>query len=221
MAYFFIKKILIILLGCCLLSCESQPFQLEEGHILFQDLDKDAINGAIEQVTKTDLEYNFTHVAIVVRDNDELKILEAVTKGVQMTTVKEFLDRNRINGKPKVVVGVLKPELRTGTKAAIAHGKTLIGSPYDPIYKIGDNAYYCSELLYEMYHHVNPNAEIFQLNPMTFKNPKTNKTLPFWEAYYKKLNHKIPEGELGLNPNGMSVSPNITLIYDYFLEKAL
>jgi hypothetical protein len=211
----------MIILGCCLLSCERQPFQLEEGHILFQDLDKDDIDSAIEEVTKTDLDYNFTHVAIVINDNNELKILEAVTKGVQITTIEEFLNRNLINGKPKVVVGELKPEFRSATKEAIAHGKTLVGLPYDHIYKIGDSTYYCSELLYEMYHKVNPSVETFQLNPMTFKDPKTNETLPFWEAYYKKLNHKIPEGELGLNPNGMSVSPNVTLIYDYVLEKDL
>ncbi|MFD0761703.1 hypothetical protein ACFQZW_06375 [Lutibacter aestuarii] len=30
--------------------------------------------------------------------------------------------------------------------------------------------------------------------------------------YYKKLNKPIPEGQPGLNPNGMSTSPNITLV---------
>lgn len=214
-------KKLIILLGCCLLSCKQQPFQLKEGHILFQDLDKEDIDSAIEEVTKTELDYNFTHVAIVVKDNGELKVLEAVTKGVQMTTIEEFLNRNLINGKPKVVVGELKSEFRFATKQAIAYGKTLVGLPYDHIYLIGDDTYYCSELLYEMYHKVNPSGQTFQLEPMTFKDPKTNATLPFWESYYKKLNHKIPEGQPGLNPNGMSVSPNITLIYDYALEKAL
>lgn len=203
------------------MSCKQQPFELKEGHILFQDLDKDDIDNAIEEVTKTDLDYNFTHVAIVINDNNELKVLEAVSKGVQIVSIQEFLDRNRVNGKPKVVVGELKPEFRFATKEAITHGKTLVGLPYDHVYKIGDSSYYCSELLYEMYNKVNPNAQTFQLNPMTFKDPETNQTLPFWVDYYKKLNHEIPEGELGLNPNGMSVSPNITLIYDYVLEKEL
>ena len=89
------------------------------------------------------------------------------------------------------------------------------------MYVIGDNTYYCSELLYEMFSYAIPKTNPFKLNPMTFKDPETNETFEFWKNYYKKLNVKIPEGELGLNPNGMSVSPNITLVYDYLSAKKL
>ena len=34
-----------------------------------------------------------------------------------------------------------------------------------------------------------------------------------WVEYYKELNHEIPEGELGLNPGGMSRSEGIDIIY--------
>ena len=56
---------------------------------------------------------------------------------------------------------------------------------------------------------------------MTFKDSETNKTLPFWESYYADLDTEIPEGELGLNPNGMSISPNIKLVYDYLDDRKL
>lgn len=216
------KTIKILFIFCCFFSCkEDSAFKLKEGYILFQDLDNNNIDQAIEKVTKTALNYNFTHVGIVVKDNNDLKVLEAISTGVQITKIQDFFDRSLKNGKPKVVVGELNPEFRFSTKEAINYGKKLIGLPYDSIYKIGDNAYYCSELLYEMYHKVNPNTETFHLNPMTFKDTETNETLPFWKEYYKNLNHKIPEGEPGLNPNGMSVSPNLTLIYDYISEKEL
>lgn len=199
-----------------IIGCETNNFELKEGDILFQDLDKDAIDNAIEKVTKTNLGYNFTHVGIVVKQQDTLKILEAISTGVQLTEITVFLNRNLINGNPKVVAGRLKPEFKPMLGKAFKHGKSLIGLPYDHIYVIGNNSYYCSELLYEMFYFANPKNIPFQLNPMTFKDPKTNETLKFWENYYAKLNHEIPEGEPGLNPNGMAISPNITLIYNYY-----
>lgn len=213
-------KALIFFMILSILTTQAQ-YKLKQGDILFQDLDKDSISSAIEKVTKTTLPYNFTHVGIVVKKNGTLKALEAISSGVQLTSIDTFLNRNRINNKPKVVVAQLKPAFKSYIKNAIKYGETLIGLPYDHAYTLGDNSYYCSELLYEMFHKANPNNETFQLNPMTFKDPSTNKTVDFWVDYYQKLQTKIPEGELGLNPNGMSVSPNIILTYDYYLEKVL
>lgn len=214
-----ISKIALILI--LVTGCKSNHFELKEGDILFQDLDKDAIDSAIEKVTQTALPYNFTHVGIVVKQDGTLKILEAIKTGVQLTKIDTFLNRNLISGKPKVVVGKLKSEFTPMINNAINHGKSLIGLPYDNIYIIGDNNYYCSELLYEMFYSVDSKNSPFKLNPMTFKDAETNETLEFWSNYYAELNHKIPEGELGLNPNGMSISPNIILIYDYFKGEKL
>ena len=52
-----------------------------------------------------------------------------------------------------------------------------------------------------------------QLNPMTFNEPGTNSPFGHWIEYYKELNHEIPEGELGLNPGGMSRSEGLDIIY--------
>ena len=214
----FSKLLFIITL---MISCKKEQHQLKEGDILFQDLDKDSIDNAIEKVTQTSLKYNFTHVGIVVKHQNKLAVLEAISTGVQQTPVTTFLNRNLKNGKPKVVVGKLNGKFKPALKEAIKHGKTLIGNPYDNVYKIGDSSYYCSELLYEMFHHANPNLVTFKLSPMTFKDSETNKTLPFWESYYADLDTEIPEGELGLNPNGMSISPNIKLVYDYLDDRKL
>ena len=203
------------------LTTIQAQFKLKQGDLLFQDLDKDSIANAIEKVTKTILPYNFTHVGIVVKKNGKLKVLEAVSSGVQLTSIETFLKRNLVNNKPKVVAARLKSEFKPFIKKAIKYGETLIGLSYDNAYTIGDNSYYCSELVYEMFHNADPNKETFQLKPMTFKDSSTNKTLDFWVEYYQRLQTKIPEGELGINPNGMSVSPNIILMYDYYLAKKL
>ncbi|WP_111706911.1 YiiX/YebB-like N1pC/P60 family cysteine hydrolase [Lutibacter citreus] len=217
----FLKILPFLFLCLLLISCSLNKFKLKEGDILFQDLDKENIDDAIKKVTETGLKFNFTHVAIVVKDNNKLKVLEAISSGVQLSSISTFLDRNLENGKPKVVVGRLKKVFKPLIKPAIEYGKTLVGLPYDKIYIIGDDNYYCSELLYVMFHKINSTTNPFQLEPMTFKDPKTNETLKFWINYYTELNHSIPEGEPGLNPNGMSKSPNINLVYDYSIGKKM
>ena len=56
---------------------------------------------------------------------------------------------------------------------------------------------------------------IFNSNPMTFKDPETQKIMPIWEEYYKNLNSKVPEGEIGINPGIMSISKNIDIVHHY------
>ncbi len=73
----------------------------------------------------------------------------------------------------------------------------------------------CSELIYESFKMANENRPIFQLQKMTYKDPETNSTFPIWEDYFHKLDVPIPEGELGLNPGGMSKSSFIDIVHFY------
>lgn len=195
-------------------------FDLQKGDLIFQDLDSDSISEAIESVTGGKEQINFSHVGIVEIDKTgKIFILEAISKGVSLTPIDIFLNRNvNDKGEPKVVVARLKSEYEVRIKEAIEYGKGLIGSSYDDVYLIGDSNYYCSELIYEMFANTGDSSEVFVLNPMTFKNPGTNEFLPFWLDYYKKKQVEIPEGKLGLNPNGMYKSQNIDIIYPYTKE---
>ena len=40
---------------------------------------------------------------------------------------------------------------------------------------------------------------------MTYNDPETGELFPIWEKYFEKLGIQVPEGELGLNPGGMSL----------------
>ena len=80
---------------------------------------------------------------------------------------------------------------------------------------ISNNKYYCSELIYDSFKYANYNKPIFELQKMTYKDPETNKIFPIWEDYFKKLNIPVPEGKLGLNPGGMSMSSYIDVVYFY------
>ena len=47
---------------------------------------------------------------------------------------------------------------------------------------------------------------------MTFKDPETKEFFHAWIDYYKALNKPIPEGQPGINPGLISLSPKISII---------
>ena len=119
-----------------------------------------------------------------------------------------------MNRSNKVLVGRLKKEHEKLIPTAIEHIKdNLLGKPYDFIFDITDDTYYCSEIIYEGLQVADSNQKIMQLSPMTFNEPGTNSPFMHWIEYYEELNHEIPEGKLGLNPGGMSRSEGLEIIY--------
>lgn len=200
---------------------KKSRFTLERGDLLFQDLDSDSITNAIESVTGGEDKLSFSHVGIVdVNENGEIIVLEAISKGVCYTKLNSFLARStNMNNEPKVEVGRLHSKFSHLIDKALQKGKLLIGKPYDNVYVMNDETYYCSELIYEMFLDDITMKEVFKLNPMTFKNADTGDFLPFWINYYMELGVEIPEGKPGLNPNGMSTSPNIDMVYSYQADK--
>jgi hypothetical protein len=99
---------------------------------------------------------------------------------------------------------------------AIAYIQTdLNGKPYDYIFDINDDTYYCSEIIYEGLKKADNTQELFSLKPMTFNEPGTDSPFVHWVEYYEELGHPIPEGELGLNPGRMSRSDAIEIVHVY------
>lgn len=217
----FFRILIVFVLGTHLIACHNvqkkQRFSLEKGDLLFQDLDSDSISDAIESVTGGEKHLSFSHVGIVdINSKGDTLVLEAISKGVTYTKLTTFLQRSTTaDQKPKVEVGRLKPEFVSLINNALEVGEKLIGKPYDDVYLMGDSTYYCSELIYEMFTNTHDSIEVFQLNPMTFKDAETGNFLSFWIEYYKKLGVDIPEGKPGLNPNGMHQSPNIEIVFSY------
>ena len=76
---------------------------------------------------------------------------------------------------------------------------------------MNNDLYYCSELIHDSFRE----DSIFQLRPMTFVNPKTNKTLEIWEKYYSDLGIDIPQNEPGINPGQISLSNKLDIIHFY------
>ena len=192
-------------------SCASN-FQLQEGDLLFQDLDSSALCDAIELVTPGYNDANFSHIGFIVSDDGKLKVLEAIPPKVILTELEDFLSRSKDkDGNPKVIVGRLKKEYKNTIPKAVEFAYKKIGVDYDDVFLINNNSYYCSELLYEAF----SKDSIFQLQAMTFLHPDSGDTLQTWKDYYAELGVKIPENELGINPGIMSLSKKIEIVHIY------
>ena len=192
-------------------SCNSK-FQLKEGDLLFQDLDSSPICDAIELVTPGYQGGNFSHIGLIISDNDTLKVLEAIPPAVTLTNINDFLNRSLDDDKkPKVIVGRLKQKYQATISEAILFSKSKINVKYDDFFVIDNGSYYCSELIYEAF----LNDSIFQLQPMNFLDPKNNDTIEAWSKYYKNIGHQIPQNKAGINPGLMSMSSKIQIVHLY------
>ncbi|MCH2022125.1 MAG: hypothetical protein MK207_06545 [Saprospiraceae bacterium] len=219
----FFKKIYAFLLSSILLcSCDNSQgkynFELEEGDLLFQNTGASEIDNAIKDVTATAFAKNYSHVGMAMQENRKWFILEAVPKeGVCKTPLKAFLERN-VNqfNKSQTTVARLEGCYQPYISKAIAYGLERIDTPYDEIFLWDNQSYYCSELIYKMFSSQDlPVDSIpFATHPMTF-NDSTGSPLSSWVTYYRDLNHDIPEGVEGTNPNLMASSPHIKFVHDY------
>jgi len=214
----FVKKWIILLVliysftGC---NRYSDEFTLQRGDLLFQDLDCGHYCDAIEKVTFGYNGAKFSHVGMVaeLEDGNGTLVIEAVSKGVVFTPLDSFLLRSHdAEGNPKVVVGRLKPAFRQKLKEAINKATIKLGRPYDAVYDIEDDTYYCSELIYESFKTPQP---LFEAAPMTFIDPDTGMTFPIWETYFAELGMAVPEGEPGINPGLISRSDKLEIVHKY------
>jgi len=174
----------------------AQKTNLKEGDLLFQHLNCGSFCEAIEAVTPAYNGMHFAHVGILIKNEQKQWVVaEAISKGVCLTPLDSFINRS---GTKNIYVGRLKPKYKLPTLKEI---EKYIGKPYDTVFNIYNDAYYCSELVYYLYFY--KDKPIFRLSPMTFKDPKTNNYFPAWEEYFNKMHIQIPEGEPGLNPGSI------------------
>ncbi|MBD0402323.1 YiiX/YebB-like N1pC/P60 family cysteine hydrolase [Flammeovirga sp. EKP202] len=202
--HFFSIIVLVAFFSC---TAEKDPLNiahLQEGDILFQDVDCGPFCDAINKVTSGVNGKNFSHCAIVAQEGDSLFIIEAVGKGVVKTSFDDFFAKQ--TGEGGTLVGRMKAEYSDLAPKAAKNAFQYLGKSYDEVFDIKNDKYYCSELIYETYKEANNDQEVFKLYPMTYKDPDTNEFFPIWVDYFKTLEYEIPEGKAGLNPGGVSKS---------------
>lgn len=194
----------------------SDAFAFKDGDLLFQELSCGPLCEAIVRVTQSWENRKFNHMGMVYTQGDSLMVLEAIGEDVHLTPLNEFLSRSLSpDGDPLVVVGRLKENYEKLIPAALIVGLGQLGLPYDTEFIYDNEAYYCSELIYDAFKEANNGEEVFTLNPMTFKDPESGQTFSVWEEYYAKLQMEVPEGLPGCNPGGLSLSDKLDIVYVY------
>lgn len=186
---------------------KSNYAQLQNGDLLFQDLDCGPLCDAIEQVTQSYGNRHFSHIGLVSIEGDSVYIIEAIGNKVQLTPLREFVGRT----KKEILLGRVKKKFKNVAIGAVVKARQKLDIPYDDAFLYNNGKYYCSELLYDAFKEANNNQDFFLLSPMTFKRPDSNDFFPVWIDYYEKLNIPIPEGKAGINPGGISLSPRLKM----------
>jgi hypothetical protein len=188
----------------------SYAYTPEVGDLLFQNLDGPMVD-AIEKCTVGINGWRFSHVAIIFTTEPRVLVLEAGDR-VKLTPFKEFLDRTKKNGFYKTVVGKIQAPYRSLIPVALRYGRKLVGSPFDPVFELNNGAYYCAELIYEIFKRANGGKAVFPLVKMNFKNLQTGKIDEIWIRYFKYFNRPVPQGKLGVNPAEFTKLPFIKII---------
>lgn len=156
------------------------------------------LSKAISGVTQTDKRTTFSHMGMVEVDENGLWVIHASSKkGVSKDRIQEFV--KTVEG-AQTFVYRFQQAVKKDFSKQVALGNNLLGSSYNSTYILEDDGFYCSELIYVLFEE----DDLFELNPMTFKDSETDSFLPTWEKHYEELKIAIPEGKPGCNPNGMA-----------------
>jgi hypothetical protein len=192
---------LFLYCGTLASSCNNHSESLQEGDLLFQNLNCGELCDAIEKVTDGVNGKDFSHCAMVVNSNDTLKVIEAIGDKVQINSLNNFFARSGDTASIKnVTIGRVKHHHQSLLNDAMLFTKKQIGQPYDSEFLLENDKWYCSELLYQAFKEANNQKDFFEL------------FFPAWIKYYKALGKDIPEGKQGINPGLISRSGKIRII---------
>ncbi len=211
-----IITIILFVLPAC--NKFSENFELKEGDLLFSvGKGESQLLKAIQNATSKKQDIPFSHVGIVMIENDSIFVLEAEpSKGVIKTPVEKFFDETlHVKGKPVIAVGRVKPQFEYTISGAVKNTQNHLGKKYDFAYDETNNDFYCSELVRFAFIDSLGNP-VFAPLAMSFKNKETAQPEPYWIEHFQKLGKEIPEGKPGTNPADMAKSPVINIVHTYY-----
>ncbi len=185
---------------------------IKQGDLLFQQLQCGPMCEAIEDATDGYNHYRISHVGIVVDSAGKPYVLEAYGH-VRLTPIDSFLYRSLDSrGRPRVIVERLRRPYRNLIPKAIKYGKTLVGKPYDTVFSLANDAYYCSELIYYMFRY-SYGKDFFPVHPMNFRSLADGHMPQVWIDYFAAMGMKVPQDSLGCNPADYSRSRYLKVLY--------
>lgn len=191
-------------------------FKLKVGDLLFQDL---ACGELCDGINSTTYGYKNTvvsHVGMIVSTHNEPRVIEAVSTGVKLTPLNEFLVRSLDKaGRPRVMVGRVNDQTKKLISDAVKDAKKYLGFSYNSTFSPDAVGVYCSQLITRSFLEANHNIPVFTVHPMNFKLDSTHAFSPAWVHYFSELKQPIPQGKPGNNPGMLSRDLHIAIVYFY------
>lgn len=204
-AIFLLTFILQTLHGCAQDSVAYRGITIRRGDLLFVGAQSENLSGAINRVTQRTNDISFDHVGLIEIVKGHPYILHASSNKGSIKEPLDSLIQDDHDGVKLYAIYRIDSIYQKAIPAAVAKAHQMLGKPYNWTYTLNDSSYYCSDFVERAFRHI----ALFELEPMTFKNPKTGDFDAFWLTFYANQGMEIPEGELGCNPNGMAANSNI------------
>tara|TARA_B100001093_G_scaffold131712_2_gene124249 strand:+ start:6826 stop:7482 length:657 start_codon:yes stop_codon:yes gene_type:complete len=208
------QPFITLLLILCIWSQTLPAFTLKSGDLLFSEEPCGDFCDAIEQSTDTLANVHINHVAIARNDH---QVIEAISTGVKLTSLSEFLHRAKHpNNKQTIWVKRMKKNYAKLIPEALQFADEQIGKPYNASFTDdSDSSFYCSQLITQSFYHANHDQTVFQLIPMNFNNLKTHQPITAWQEYFDHRHETMPQGVLGSNPVQLFKNSRLTLVHRY------
>ena len=202
------------MLASCTGRNADNEYVPQDGDIAFQVSETSDFVKAITDVSAMHDSIKFSHVGIVVIENDGPAVLEAVPQGgVKITPMDTYLaDAETLGGRPGVVIKRISHDFPIDK--AIAKAKTYIGQEYDWNFLPDNGKMYCSELVYESFIDED-GTHLFKSSPMNFRN-SDGEYPAYWVDLFTRLGADIPQDVQGTSPQEMSQDSSLVEVYRYF-----
>lgn len=133
--------LLALFFGCATPPPDHSAYEPQEGDVLFQSLPESPLVQAIEGATHSP----YSHCGLVTRVGERWVVLEAIGP-VRYTPLEAWIGQGR---DARFDAYRLDPRWAPRIPAMISVAERYLGRPYDIHYEFGDEAIYCSELVYK------------------------------------------------------------------------
>jgi hypothetical protein len=170
--------------------------RFQEGDLIFQDLDCGTRCALIREVTES----HYTHVGIVLRERETLKVWEAY-EPVGPTDLVEWVRRGIGE---RVAIYRLRPGVSIAALAAAVRG--FAGRPYDGDYQWDDERIYCSELIAKAVNQAQ-GTQMFEPTPIGSLGAHT-------ETIRRMSHGRLTEQTLMVSPVALVRSPILVKLVD-------
>jgi hypothetical protein len=179
-------------------------YEPHSGDILFQPLHSNELIDAIEGATHSP----YSHCGVVLKKEGRWVVIQALGT-VHCTPLYWWIVQGRFG---KFAVYRLKPDYASAIPRFIVELEKFMGLAYDYHYEMGDDAIYCSELVYKAYKNAT-GAEmgaLVELGQLDWA--------PFAELIRRHEGGNLPLHRVMITPRHLSEAPQLVKVFSFGID---